>query len=62
MYKSKFLNKLIIICIISKILSLKSRDKKLTDLLPQLQIILTVYDYGKNRTSYKLTPKSEIVK
>ena len=29
---------------------IKSRDKKLTNLLPQLQIILIVYDYGKIRT------------
>ena len=60
MDKPKFFIQLIIISIISKITSIKTRDKKLNNLLPEIQTILTIYDYGQNRTSYILTPKNGI--
>ena len=48
-------NLFILICYLSSISIINSiENKKLGKILPDLQIIFTVYDYGKNRTSYQL--------
>ena len=40
--------------LLSQILTIENNKKKLGGIMPDLQINLTVYDYGKNRSSYKL--------
>ena len=40
--------------LLSQILTIENKKKKLGGIMPDLQINLTVYDYGKNRSSYKL--------
>ena len=49
-------NLFFLICYISSFSIINSiENKTLNKIMPDLQIIFTVYDYGKNRTSYQLT-------